>query len=211
MEAVNAKFLGQGKPYGRTEFDALLGNCAAVTDMPCSAFWEELIVAYPEAKIILVERDIEDWYKSFNATIITELFSRVTTVIIDYIEPMIGSQVGPLNRKLVYGYFQAKTPNEVRRNARGVYREHYRRIREAVPKERLLEYSLGEGWGPLCEFLGKEVPEGLPFPRVNEAAALKAIVRENQLKMFKMAGVALARYLVPIVVVGIATWCWYQR
>ena len=155
MDAVNTKFLGQGKPYGRAEFDALLGTCAAVTDMPCAAFWEELIVAYPEAKIILVERDIEAWYKSFEATIITELFSKVTTVFVDYIEPLVGSQVGRMNRKLVYGYFQAQTPNEVRRNARGIYREHYRRIREAAPKDRLLEYQLGEGWSPLCDFLGK--------------------------------------------------------
>ena len=211
MQAVNAKFLGQGKPNGRAEFDALLGNCAAVTDIPCAAFWEELMAAYPEAKIILVQRDIEDWYKSFDATIITELFSRVTTVIVDYVEPLIGSRIGALNRKLVYGYFQAETPDEVRQNARGVYREHYRRIREAAPKERLLEYRLGEGWGPLCDFLGKEVPEGLHFPRVNEAAAMKAIVRETQLKKFEAAGAALARYLVPLAVVGIATWCWFQR
>lgn len=211
MEAVNAKFLGQGKPYGRAEFDALLGNCAAVTDMPCAAFWEELMAAYPEAKIILVERDIEDWYESFEATVVTELFSRVSTVIIDYVEPLIGSQIGPLNRNLVYGYFRAKTPDEVRQNARGVYREHYRRIREAAPKERLLEYRLGDGWGPLCDFLGKEVPEGLPFPRVNEAAALTALIRKTQLKKFKAAGVALSRYLAPVVAVGIASWYWYQR
>ena len=211
MEAVNAKFLGQGKPYGRAEFDALLGNCAAVTDMPCASFWEELMVAYPEAKIILVERDVEDWYKSFDATVVTELFSKIANVIVNYIEPLIGSQIGPMSRKLIYGYFHAKTPDEVRQNARRVYREHYRRIREATPKERLLEFRLGEGWGPLCDFLGKDVPDGLPFPRINEAAALKAKVREVQWEKLKAAGVALGRSFVPVVVVGIAMWYWYRR
>lgn len=211
MEAVNAKFLGQGKPYGRAEFDALLGQCAAVTDMPCACFWEELIAAYPDAKIILVERDIEDWYKSFEATVVTSLFSKVADVIVNYIEPLIGSQIGPMTRKLVYGYFYAKTPDEVRNNARGVYREHYRRIREAAPKERILEYRLGDGWGPLCDFLEKEVPEGLPFPRINEAAALQAKIRETQREKFKAAGVALGTYLVPVVVVGVAMWYWYRR
>ena len=38
-----------------------------------------------------------------------------------------------------------------------------------VPKERLLEYRLGDDWEPLCRFLGKEVPEK-PFPRINETA-----------------------------------------
>ena len=211
MEAVDAKFLNQGKPYGRAEFDAFLGHCAAVTDMPCACFWEDLIHAYPEAKIVLVERDIEDWYRSFDATVLTELFSRVADVIVNYIEPLVGSLIGPMSRKLIYGYFHASTLDEVRQNARGVYREHYRRIREAVPKERLLEYRLGEGWGPLCDFLGKEVPDGLPFPRINEAAALRAKVREVQREKFRTAGVALSRYLVPIVIVGIAMWYLSRR
>lgn len=210
-EAVDAKFLNKGKPYGRAEFDALLGHCAAVTDMPCACFWEELILAYPEAKIVLVERDIEDWYTSFEAAVVTTLFSKVSDVIVNYIEPLIGSQIGPMNRKLIYGYFHAKTPDEVRQNARAVYREHYRRIKEATPKQRLLEYRLGDGWEPLCEFLEKDVPKGLPFPRINEAAALKAKVRETQLNLFKAGGVALDKYLVPVVVLGIAMWYWHRR
>ena len=210
MEAVNAKFLNKGKPYGRAEFDALLGHCAAVTDMPCAAFWEELMVAYPEAKIILVERNIEDWYKSFDATVITELFSKAADVSVQYIEPLVGSQIGLMSRKLIYGYFLAKTPDEVRQNAREVYGEHYRRIREAVPKDRLLDYRLGEDWEPLCKFLGKEVPEGVPFPRINEVDALKAKVRETQWELLKGATITLSKYCVPVVVVAITMRYWYR-
>ena len=61
------------------------------------------MVAYPEAKIILVERDIEDWYRSFDATVVTELFNKVADVIVGYIEPLIGSQIGPMSRKPLYG------------------------------------------------------------------------------------------------------------
>lgn len=42
-------------------------------------------------------------------------------------------------------------------------------IRGLVPKERLLEWSVEDGWEPLCEFLGKPVPDE-PFPHVNAAA-----------------------------------------
>lgn len=42
-------------------------------------------------------------------------------------------------------------------------------IRGLVPKERLLEWSVEDGWEPLCSFLGKPVP-GEPFPHVNAAA-----------------------------------------
>jgi hypothetical protein len=35
----------------------------AVTDMPAYCFSSELIEAYPEAKVILTLRDIDDWYE----------------------------------------------------------------------------------------------------------------------------------------------------
>jgi len=48
--AADAKYLGKGTPYGREEWDALLGHCAATTDAPCAIFWEELLDAYPEVR-----------------------------------------------------------------------------------------------------------------------------------------------------------------
>lgn len=42
-------------------------------------------------------------------------------------------------------------------------------IRGLVPRERLLEWTVEDGWEPLCEFLGKPVPNE-PFPHVNAAA-----------------------------------------
>ena len=62
-QAFRAKFEGKGKPFRRAEFDMLLGHCQAVVDNPCICFAEELIAAYPEAKVILTNRDVNDWYK----------------------------------------------------------------------------------------------------------------------------------------------------
>lgn len=62
-EALDAKFNGKGKPYGREEFDKLLGHCQAVSDMPAICFADDLIGLYPEAKVILPLRDADSWYK----------------------------------------------------------------------------------------------------------------------------------------------------
>lgn len=67
LEALEAKYDGKGKPYGRAEFDKLLGHCQAVCNMPALCFAEELIAAYPEAKVILTVRDIDSWYRSVSA------------------------------------------------------------------------------------------------------------------------------------------------
>ena len=37
----------------------------------------------------------------------------------------------------------------------------------AIPPERLLVWEVGEGWGPLCEFLGVDVPDE-PLPHAND-------------------------------------------
>ncbi|KAI7858710.1 hypothetical protein BDC45DRAFT_531266 [Circinella umbellata] len=38
-----------------------------------------------------------------------------------------------------------------------------------VPKEKLLVLGLGEGWGPLCQFLNKPIPD-IEYPHVNTTA-----------------------------------------
>lgn len=62
-EALRAKYDGVGKPFEREDFDQLLGNCQAVCDFPAAAFAKELIEAYPEAKVILTERDVDEWHR----------------------------------------------------------------------------------------------------------------------------------------------------
>jgi hypothetical protein len=52
---------------------------------------------------------------------------------------------------------------------RRTYTEHYAHIRSKVAPGRLLNFHVKEGWGPLCDFLGEEVPQGEAFPRINEA------------------------------------------
>ena len=60
-EAFRAKYDGIGKLFGLEDFDQLLGNCQAVCDFPPAALLKELVEAYPEAKAILTDRDVDKW------------------------------------------------------------------------------------------------------------------------------------------------------
>jgi hypothetical protein len=42
-------------------------------------------------------------------------------------------------------------------------------IRGLVPPDRLLEWDIKDGWGPLCSFLDKPIPS-VPFPHANAAS-----------------------------------------
>jgi len=180
--ALRAKYFGIGKPFGRSEFDQLLGHCEAVTAGPINCFGPGLIEAYPEAKVVLCEREYESWFRSFEA-MIDSVYSPIGTVL-KYTDPMCTGKMRSVAEAWLPGQFRARTKEECKKNARWVYEEHYREIREATPEGRLLEYRLGDGWGPLCKFLGKEVPD-VPFPKLNEAAEFKLQLRIGGIRGIK--------------------------
>lgn len=165
-----------GQPFTRADWDELYGSYEATTDAS-SMFAPELIRTYPEAKVLLVERDYDKWHRSVFDSLVATVWSPMTNFSLRFIEPLIGFRGGTATRKLILGLFDAATPEEARRNARMVYDRHGRRIREMVPPEKLLVYRMGDGWEPLCEFLGKDVPD-VEFPWLNEAAMLRRIAME---------------------------------
>src|SRR3954470_14529531 len=52
-----------------TDYDTMLKGFTAVVDFPGALFYKELMVKYPNAKVILTARDPEKWYKSCRDTI----------------------------------------------------------------------------------------------------------------------------------------------
>jgi hypothetical protein len=57
---------------------------------------------------------------------------------------------------------------DFRKYGKAVHREYYAEVRSLVSADNLLEYRMGEGWEPLCEFLEVEVPKGKKFPHTND-------------------------------------------
>ncbi|KAF5006364.1 hypothetical protein FDECE_7238 [Fusarium decemcellulare] len=70
VRAFEAKYAGQGS-FTRADWDRLLGDCQAVCDVPAAFFGAELAEVYPEAKVIILNRDPEKWYDSVLNSIYT--------------------------------------------------------------------------------------------------------------------------------------------
>ncbi|TQV91889.1 glycoside hydrolase family 43 protein [Cordyceps javanica] len=200
-EALRAKFNGIGKPYGRAEFDQLLGESAAVSDTPCCIFWAELIEAYPEAKVVLVDRDEERWLASVGG-LIDGALNPFGQYVLRFTDPFWFGRIFTCGRLWIGGYFGSADPATAKNNAREVYRRHYDAVRRVVPKDRLLEYKLGSGWGPLCRFLGTKVPD-VPFPHRNEADILAKAFGASMGKALKNSALNIA---LVITVVGGTLW-----
>ncbi|KAK7002189.1 P-loop containing nucleoside triphosphate hydrolase protein [Favolaschia claudopus] len=170
-EAIDAKFHGKGKPYGREEWDQLLGSCQAVTDVPAVLFSEELIAAYPEAKVVLTNRDPAKWWQSYSQSLQQVFLSKRVSLAGVFDQQHFGKVIN-FAQTCVTTILGVRAGYAEKQKSMARFVEHYDSVRELVPKERLLEYEVGEGWDRLCAFLGDEVPD-TPFPRVNDTEVLK--------------------------------------
>ncbi|CAN0329617.1 unnamed protein product [Ascophyllum nodosum] len=50
--------------------------------------------------------------------------------------------------------------------AKADFLRHSAQVKATIPAEKLLEFSMKDGWQPLCTFLGVPVPK-VPFPKSN--------------------------------------------
>jgi Sulfotransferase domain len=140
------------------DWEALLAGYRSIVDWPGCHFWRELADRYPAARVILTVRDPASWYRSASATIF-----RVVREKAPKDDPVARAQ-RRLARTIVEQTFGGGTGDEAL--ATGVLELHDAEVKRAIPAERLLVYDVGEGWGPLCSFLGVPVPDE-PFPRAN--------------------------------------------
>lgn len=208
QEAFAAKFLHtSGAPVlDQTFWDQLLGHVSATTDLPCAAFFEELIAAYPRVKCVLVEREVEAWYKSWHDVQIANYCSRAFRLVA-CLNPSFIGRLWTIMHLSVGVYVRGENRRELEARSRAAYVTHNKAVRKKVPKEQLLIYRLGSGWEPLCAFLGKDVPQ-VPFPRVNETEMINEYV--NVLLRIGLMG-ALQKWAGVVGILGIAivVWWWF--
>ena len=53
-----------------------------------------------------------------------------------------------------------------------VFNRHNEDVKSKVPADRLLVYEINQGWGPLCDFFGVDVPEE-PMPHLNDTESFR--------------------------------------
>jgi len=143
----------------------ILKGYASTVDWPTTYFWRDLAAANPDAKIILTLRDPDAWYRSAAATIFArmlefEALRSDPAAVVDEARRRHMEMVNTIVEKTFGGSLD-------KAHAIQVFNAHNNEgVRRSVPSERLLVYEPGEGWEPLCDFLGLPVP-ATPYPKVN--------------------------------------------
>ena len=128
------------------------GHNSAV-DFPTAFYWRELTAHYPESPLIMTVRSSESWYASMTKSVFPTL-KKLT-------DPgSVGSAM------ISQGTFDGRGDDPD--HAVAVYEKHNNDVESAVSSDRLLVYELGSGWTPLCECLGKPIPDE-DYPHSNTA------------------------------------------
>lgn len=161
-----------GDPALNAKLKELMQGFQSVTDMPVFPLLEEVRAAWPKAKYILTVRPggAQAWWKSmrvlqwhlrrdwlrvvFRTCILPVYFIRRADDTVQYIRERWVRRYGGIGPQ--------------------IYDGHNADVKKVVPEGELLVYDVREGWGPLCEFLGVEVPDE-PFPNLNDTESMTAI------------------------------------
>lgn len=159
----------------RHDWEQVFSRYTAAVDNPACVVWRELMVAYPDAKVLLTlhPKGPQAWYESTMDTIyFTEKMWQFK--LLEWFTPF-GRKFGAMTRKLIWERGHQGTMAN-RERAIAYYQQHIEAVRAAVPGDRLLVFTADQGWEPLCEFLGVPVPDA-PFPNVNSRAEFQKIKR----------------------------------
>lgn len=149
---------------GNPDWPSIFEGYAATVDWPGAAFWRQLVTAYPDAMILLSKRESADaWWKSADRTIF-EAFNGKSTP-----PPPLTAWFETLRGLLA----QAGVDPTDETTSKIAYERHLEAVRADVPPERLVEWTTGDGWSPLCAALGMAVPDE-PFPHVNTTDEFRA-------------------------------------
>jgi hypothetical protein len=147
------------------DWRTFLSGYAASVDWPSAAFWPELAAAFPDAVILLSERDAASWWKSASETIFQS----------------IPHAEGPW-RDMVDDLMRTRFTNRLddREACIAAHARWYADAHARIPRERLLVWHARDGWAPICQALG--VPEPAePFPRANSTEDFPAMGKAHAL------------------------------
>lgn len=149
----------------------VLNGYQSTVDWPGGFFYQELMEAYPNAKVLLSVRDGEKWERSMRDTIWGVLYGdnlpRDLSNARSRVDPKWRAYIEMMNEMWNHIGIQADAaPGEIARAGERFNDE----VKRTVPPDRLLVWSARDGWDPLCRFLELPVPN-MPFPHLNDSEA----------------------------------------
>ena len=190
----------RGEPV---DWHKIFGKYQAALDWPSCAFYKELMNIYPDAKVLLTVRNPEGWYESAKNSIYQLgtgfKSSPVASAVMKFVKIIspLTRRIFRLSEDIVWeGTFHGRF--EDKDYSIAVFQQHIEEVKKYVPPEKLLVYEVKEGWKPLCDFLGVEIPAGKEFFHLNDRTSFRKVVLHGPKKRVFTTSALLAASLLTI-------------
>jgi hypothetical protein len=148
------------------DWRSVFGGYRSQVDWPGARYWRELADTFPAAKVILTVRPVEEWFRSFEATVAREVLTPSTSSDAHAVARR------EMQREIIARQVFGNLPLD-RDHAIATFERHVEEVRGTIAPDRLLIFNVRHGWEPLCAFLRVQVPEE-PFPKTNSVAEFLA-------------------------------------
>ncbi|KAL7906330.1 hypothetical protein GGI35DRAFT_105410 [Trichoderma velutinum] len=199
VHLIETQYGGKGT-VTKADFDKVLGNSQACVDVPAALFGVELAALYPEAKVIILNREPESWYYStlesvINAARPASPWIKLQMLFCFVFDPASRAfaRFGMAMAGLAFRYDHRAEKDK----AITWYTGMYKRFRDEIPEARRFEYKVQDGWGPLCEYLEVPVPTvkdeqtgeevEAPFPHVNDRKTFQKNTLKSRARALRRA------------------------
>lgn len=149
---------------GAVDWRRLFAGFRATADWPACSFWKQIKAAHPGARVVLLRRDPEAWYRSLSKTVLDLLDTAPGDAEAD-------AWRSTMRRLIIEQDFGGRVDRE---HAIATIRAYEADVVSSVPADQLLVYEVSEGWEPLCAFFDVEVPE-VDFPRTNSTGEFRTM------------------------------------
>ncbi len=181
------------------DWESVFAGFRSAVGTPTTTFWRPIVAAFPDAKVIITVRDPGSWFESAARTIGEALEPKPMVRLLTWRrrrEPDYVDAIQRLAREHEGG--QVTTREE----AVAAFEQHIADVSAQVPADQLLLFSVKDGWGPLCSFLGVPVPDG-PFPHENDRATFRRRIRKGVTRVIVRRAVTAT---VAVVAAAFAFW-----
>jgi hypothetical protein len=156
---------------GEAPWEQIFDGFNSTVDWPGGYFYRELMDVYPEAKVLLSVRESQAWERSMRETVWAvrhgESLVRLLSSAQAHVNPQWRGFLEMIDGLVWEGEGTFASGHAEPQQLIDTMIRHNREVEDSVPSERLLVWSVEEGWERLCEFLEVPVPPQ-PFPHVND-------------------------------------------
>ena len=157
---------------GDGQWDEIFEDSQATVDWPGSYHYAELADRYPDAKVLLSVRDSEAWERSMRQTIWGMFWGDILIRDLSSARARVDEQWRGFTELMQdmwkRGGLSDNAADTTTESMRAAMERYNQEVQDTIPADRLLVWSVSEGWEPLCEFLERPVPE-TPFPHLNDS------------------------------------------